>query len=592
MPDESSDKPTSAGAGEADSTLPEAPRGSPQVLPSSRWHALVSRAKRLADIDALLAHPSAASLIQGMPAQDLYHAIRQVGIGDCQELIELCHPRQIQTFLDLDGWRRDRVDMARLFPWMEALFAGGYEHISDAIVSLDPEVWVLVMQPNARVHDWSEDAMDGFGDEQVVLQSPDNLYLIEIFDPLSKGGELVQRLCTHLFKVDTPDVWRRLFEASRSEIPAELEEEAYRYRRGRLADLGFVEHHEAAEVFAFLDPVAQKRGGPPSHSMLEAGVPPLSEGATLPAPYARSLGDDSFFVRTLARVDDDDVVESLSHQIVALANRVMLVDDVDIGEHEEVQAAVARVRNYLSIGLEYLSDGDPIGAELYLRGRALRELHRIGFSQTLLLKRRASALFHSGWLSRPGARLALLDPEERELLAGLRRRRPLFYGGLTDAARVDFREFDSLLDVERVGEALERIELQGWLFLEVLKLDPAVTPPALAFSSLVRSAVVHQATGGGFRFDPVTADELTRFLQSELHLTGDVRTLSDDVREETTLYLEGVVTDRGPSARAAARSLSARWLATLESELCGLDATQAIDVRFVGGLWLVGQTSG
>jgi len=571
-----------------DRNTPAPPSSPPtDIVPFSRWHALVARAKRLSDIDAILAHPSALSLVQAMPAQDLFFAIKQVGISDCIELLGLCHPRQVQTFLDLDGWNKDRIDIERVEPWLDALMASTPEIVTEALEGLDPEVWLLILQPHVRIHDWAVEVMDQFGDDDLVFQSPDNLYVVELLQPATKGGALAQRVLTHLFKVETPNVWRKLFEGLRLEIPAELEEEAYRYRKGRIADLGFVDHEEASIVYAYLDPQAMRQKGAPEGTVIEAAGEGASDlASTLPAPYARSLGDDSFVVRTLARITSEEVVEGLTRQLIALVNRVLIADDVDVGESDDVQAAVGRVRNHLSIALEFLSDGDPDAAVRFVLGHALRELHRAGFSLTLQLKHRADALFRSGWLARNDARLDLLDAAEQALLAGLRKKRPQLYAGLLEASRVDHRDFGSLHDVERAGEALDRLDLVGWLFLDVLKVDPLTTPPALSFTSLFRSAVVHQALGKGFKFDPVTGAELAAFVRSHMEAHGDVRVLGEDVRDETTLFVEGLVTERGAPARASARVLVAQWLGVLESELCALDPEQPIDARFVGGLWL------
>jgi hypothetical protein len=560
-----------------------------EILPLSKWHALVGRARRLSDLDALLSNPNAASLVQAVPAQELFHAVKQVGIADCHELLELCHARQVQTFLDIDAWRRDRLAVDRIAPWLEALLAGSPDSLSRLFQGLDPEVWLLVMQPHVRVYDWSLEQLDAFGEDDVVLHSPDQVYLIEILDAESKGPALARRILELLFRVEPPEVFRRFVEALRVETHAELEEEAYRFRRGRLADLGFVEHAEAIEAYAWLDPNTARERGAPTQPLHLPGAIDASNTA-LPAPYAKALADASFITHVLSRVEDDAALEALAHAIVALANRVLVVDDVDVGEPEDVLAAVHRVRGYLSIGLEHLSGGDLALAQAWLSGARLIDLHRVGFSLTLELKRRADHLVRDGWLARPEARHELLDAPLRELLAWLRRRRPMLFAGLDDPARVDARDFESLADVQRARDALDDTELVGVLCFDHLRVDPLSTPPALPFSSLWRSAVIHQALGHGFRAEPVTAAELRTFLGAAFG--GDEahagRRLSDDLRVETTLFVEGLVTSGGARVRESARRLATSWLGTMESELAGLSPDSPIDPRFVGGLWLTG----
>lgn len=567
------------------------------VVQLSRWTALVARARRLTDLDALLAHPSAESLVQATPAQDLFYAIKQVGLADAQELLELCHPRQVQTFLDLDGWRKDRVALDRLGPWLESLLAAPSHVVSRAIEGLDPEIWVLLLQPHVRVYDYSLEQADAFGEDQTVLLTPDNLYIVELLDPDSPGGQLCQRLLVHLFKEETPDVFRRMLAATRLEIPAELEEDAYRFRRNRLADLGFVEHHEAIEAYAFLDPRRLRRENKQDDVAAPPGPLADARAMSLPAPYARAFMDDSFLGRVLARITDDAVLEAMGHELVALANRVLTVDDVDVGDGEAVLESASRMRNYVSMALEHLAGGDVAAAEPWLRGLRLVELHRTGFSLTLELKRRADRLVRQGFLSRPGARIELLDVDDRELLSGLRRRRPSRH------QQGVFRDFATLADVAAAHHALDLVELEAWLLLEVLGLSPESVPPSVTFGALVRSAVVHLALEQGFRCAPVSTAALERFLQTALESApdgGHARRLRRDLHDEVTLYLEGLVTQGDASGgaelgrngagkaelRALVRERAQQWLDALEAELSHLPKDARIDVRFIGGLWL------
>ena len=61
-------------------------------------------------VDRLLERKDAMRVVRALPVHDLYATIRDVGVEDCLELLELVSARQVQSFLDLDGWRGDRID--------------------------------------------------------------------------------------------------------------------------------------------------------------------------------------------------------------------------------------------------------------------------------------------------------------------------------------------------------------------------------------------------------------------------------------------------------------------------------------------------
>ena len=85
-----------------------------EVIPLSRWRAALARARRGRRADALISEPDAAQLVPQVPVQDLYYAIKEVGIADAYEVVALATPEQVRGFLDLDVWERDTIDEKRI----------------------------------------------------------------------------------------------------------------------------------------------------------------------------------------------------------------------------------------------------------------------------------------------------------------------------------------------------------------------------------------------------------------------------------------------------------------------------------------------
>src|SRR5260370_14611434 len=95
------------------------------IIPLSRWRAALARARRGRKADAILSEPDAEKLVPQLPVQDLYYAIKEVGLADAQELVALASPEQIRGFVDLDVWERDALDERRLNAWIETLVDAG-----------------------------------------------------------------------------------------------------------------------------------------------------------------------------------------------------------------------------------------------------------------------------------------------------------------------------------------------------------------------------------------------------------------------------------------------------------------------------------
>ena len=69
-------------------------------------------------LDRLLSRKDTMRVIRRMPVLDLYATVNDVGIEDCLEVLELMSPAQVQGFLDLDAWRKDRVDPVAMARWV------------------------------------------------------------------------------------------------------------------------------------------------------------------------------------------------------------------------------------------------------------------------------------------------------------------------------------------------------------------------------------------------------------------------------------------------------------------------------------------
>src|SRR5687768_142531 len=100
------------------------------IIPLSRFQAVLGRARGSKRVEFLLSQPDAAAIVAEMPVQDLYYLVKEVGLADAQELLELATPEQFQSFFDLDAWQRDHFEPADARPWLAALIDAGPERLT------------------------------------------------------------------------------------------------------------------------------------------------------------------------------------------------------------------------------------------------------------------------------------------------------------------------------------------------------------------------------------------------------------------------------------------------------------------------------
>jgi hypothetical protein len=414
----------------------------PEALRAAR--AALAQARGRRRLDVILNSTNAQALVRSLPADELYLTIREVGLGDAAPLVQLASAAQFKVFLDLEAWSRGAFEPRRTLPWLRAARAGAHLEPRAAArwerkrAALDPEVLFLVLRDTVRLHDLEEDPDPEFESDR-FMRTPEGKYVIE-FTVEGLEYAAVRGLLDDLYAED-PFMATRLLSAIRYGTPSELEENALRWRTGRLADLGWPSLDEALSWFAR-----------PPRSPAHAAGPPARPGGF----YLAALAQGTLLDRAAARLgaEEQDRVEA---NVVAAANAVLVADAVDPGDLDAVRTAFESARAYLELGLEQLAGGDEERAAATLVETPLKRIFQHGFGRVLELSWRAQRI-----LKRAGEGTRLGSPLD-EALDALAARRPRYFPGLevprptwgtAEAAAHTPRHFRSSAELARAEEAL------------------------------------------------------------------------------------------------------------------------------------------
>src|SRR5262245_2688104 len=303
-------------------------------------------------------------------------------------------------------------------------------------------------------------------------------------------------LVEDLYRAD-PDLARHTIMAARSEPPAELEEQAYRWRSGRLADHGYVDFYDALDLFRPLAP-DQVQIGEGSHDRVVGDEP-----ARLPLAIAEEVIGRSFLARTIAAIAEPAEAERLEGALTVPGNKVLAAGPAQPGQAEVVRRGALYATATLSLGLETVARGDLGRAQQALRTIAFGRLFRVGYTVTHKLARLAQAL---------AARSVTAGSPARELVAGLCSPRPLFSRAADEPPVPGLRPFESTADLRRAGELLTaltlRVALVEGLGVDVVALGQAPEPrPSL--DDHIRTALARAVAGGELGGQALSQTELT-----------------------------------------------------------------------------------
>lgn len=489
-----------------------------------RWQTALSDAPAQVRLQALLEGPDAMALIRSLPAEDLYVVIREVGVADSADVIAKCSPEQLQSFLDLDAWRSDRFQPERYGPWVLALRRGGCRDIARILAQIDPEVQALALKGYLAIQELEEDE-DPDPPGTFIMDTPDRRYRVSAMSDDESVLQLVQTQLgamlangpLHLSAYLSQLTW---------ELPAQLEEEAYRFRRARLQDLGFPDPEEARVLEAPLpsvDAALAEAAGPLSRSPDSAFQRALM--------VRRGDGPGALLHRALAGISDARIAARVAQDLVHLTNSLLVLWGVDPGETSYVRQAAAGAMAMVELTLRKLAPDDVGTATAVLSKTPVRTLYRIAVTLLHGPSQRAHKLLEIA------DRLPELDEPFLQALAA----RP--------PRQVDGAPFSDPLQAGMAECRVAGLEdLAGWL--------DGVTDPITALQAY-GSVVVRRNLGLGDDVAPVSKTQLAEFLQ----------------RYDDSLF--------GNSPGLGDQRLRAEW-----EGLWGQDPAD-LDPRFVGGVWMV-----
>ena len=390
-------------------------------------------------LDAIIDSPDARAVTRSLPAELLYTTIQEIGLADSTELVQLASPEQFRTFVDLGAWKRDRIEPHAVLTWLRAARGDESEEFLRKLHGVDLEMIEYMLREFTQVHDLEENP--DVNPEGVTMETPEGRYLIEF--KVEGVEQAALRAILNDMIAENPFEVVRLLEAIRWEIPSEMEEAAYQFRTARLMDLGFPALQDAVSLF----------------SRVDTGPAPARSAQTALAPTS---GHVDYLDAALRGLDTAER-EHAEDELRGVANHALVAELADPGDLEAVRRVGEMVRDYLSLGLEHLSGGEPSRASEVVRDTPLTRVFQVGFSLTLALKFRADRLMKA-----PLARVEdtpLLLSEEAAAVEALRLKRPRRALRVSGAEPVPFRSLRELASSEAL---LARAEAQLELFRGLL----------------------------------------------------------------------------------------------------------------------------
>ncbi len=552
----------------------------------------------------------APELIAALPVQGFVTVARKLRDEQRLDLL-LPHasPEQIVGIFDLDSWEQDRLAVVRAREWLDRI-AEAYREASaprgqlvDLLHQTDVEIWVLANAAATAIADLEpgddEQRMQVLEDMATlqVWETPDGFHIVGV--PNDEFGSMALRVLEAVYD-DSMVEGRKLVSAIKWSTYSELEDDLLRWRRGRLADLGFPEWEEAMKLFVPLahDTVMGRDGSEPERKRSPFGPsgpsrPPLAETLLGLAPSLRSEGKD--LLRRVMEVLSEREYDLRLREFLLLANELMAAQRFEPGDEALQTRAVDQARATLNLACELLVAREaPEDPEGFIAERitsvGLRKLFRYGYGPLHKLRKAALALHKGGQVSLREVG-SLLDRPWGPALASFVRwfpELPIESAVYKPGAKLATRPLRTLADLARatslIGEAdaLARLCFSTLGFaVDPIWLTRTDDPSLVHLGDLIRTAMIRSRLPGANEFAPIGPDDL---LWARTNLLDKGQAIAELGQEFTDKAIAVGVGER-------AATLADVVLVRLAIELAGLepDLDGKLDLTRIGGLLTIQQ---
>lgn len=481
----------------------------------------------------ILYSPYPEGIVKNLPPQELFLTIKASSLDLAVELLSYAKGSQIQFMFDIDAWYKDRIKAERVASWIILLFNAGEDKVLEWLRFADWDFLVAVFQKFVRVYKKPDDVELIEAMDFLPPYTLDDFYFVDF---KVNSLEFYFRRMIEIIREEMQEVYFALMESVIWEIPAEVEERAYRWRNGRLADEGIPDYFEALDIYSYIHPKRLKK--------IDPRYLPIDEEYQPSINIAIYKGSEELFIfKVFDILKDTYQIERIKRELAWIANKVIIVDNVVIDDIEQIKKSLEKVWGALNIGLEYVSMENLEIAKKVLEEHFLEDIFRV--SQTVLKELRKTALSYIKNRDFDPSILNYLDQPYQGFLKGILVKKineiKLFQPDKigTEEEYTFFRRMEEIRTVRRcieeIGYIAPLIEKMfgspfSWIN-EVNKPGRNFDAPFITWSSLILTALSQWIYKKEFVFEALPRSAWKEVIRELMQEKGDICCMREELKK-------------------------------------------------------------
>lgn len=392
--------------------------------------------------EIILLSQDSMALVQGLPVEELFWTIKAIGPQDAVHILNLANAEQLQFVFDLDWWHKAELRPEKIATWILLLFEAGEEAIVSWLQWLmkkDETLLPAILRPFIRIYKRPDDMDIQEAKDTLPQFTLDNVYFLSF--KKEKLQPIWGRFLMKMLEV-SPGLYRDVLETILWESEAENVEKSLRLRRSRIGDWGLSDYYDALDIYA---PLHDNHIRKVEISFFEEGKGPDTLLPTfVPTLY---IGDYPILRTAIKEISGTKAMERVVQEWVGAANKVLMVDEVDLDDPDVLRDSLLKVAAFLNLGLEAAAKTEYRSPKDVLKSGVIEDIIRLANTMTRRLAAKARNLVDSIWIFKDFLHL----PEAwADTLKGLLFERPLLW----DPVLSKYRPFCDMAELTVVEDLL------------------------------------------------------------------------------------------------------------------------------------------
>jgi hypothetical protein len=316
--------------------------------------------------------------LHNVPMQPLYHAFKSLNPEIAASYLPMLSKKQRLVFQDLDLWSKDNLDVREFDYWIQTYVQCPSDELRFEFSSgID-----FLLYLKGRFNIWTFDVEDPlYPDHDYYFLTDDSLLLFE-YDETYEFVEEVKLLIRDLYSQwGVEHAYTYLFKLVADGALLLMEQE-YQFKKGRLADVGFVDYYDALDLNQSYAIVEQIDNFVNNKATTTGTIGKMGTLQTLPKNALTPFKSLSTTIdEELANVGSDKRQEYLKFNFMRLVNgSIALVGNYKVGA-VAISRMGKKVKNHLELGFDYAQTKQDQQLQMSVFDRFdFTELYRVGHS--------------------------------------------------------------------------------------------------------------------------------------------------------------------------------------------------------------------